>query len=117
MTEPTVIRRVPVCAASDLADGEALRMSGSETGTRDAVAVFRDSEGFYALEDTCPHAKASLAEGWIEDGAVECPLHAARFALDTGEVLAPPATTPASVYPVEVRDGYVWLLIPAREGA
>lgn len=115
MTEPTesiVTRRVPVCGTSELADGEALRVPREETGTRDAISVFRDGDAYYALEDTCPHAKASLAEGWIEDGEIECPLHGGRFSLCTGEALAPPATVPAVGYPVEVLDGQVWLLIP-----
>ena len=114
MTEPLVTRRVPVCGTSELADGEARRVPRAGTGTRDAISVFRDGDAYYAIEDTCPHAKASLAEGWVEAGEVECPLHAARFDLRTGEALTAPATTPVAAYPVEVVDGQVWLLIPTR---
>jgi nitrite reductase/ring-hydroxylating ferredoxin subunit len=114
MTEPAKLRRVPLCGTADLADGTALRVPSEHTGTRDAVAVFRDGEAYYALEDTCPHAKASLAEGWVEHGEVECPQHGARFDLRTGEALSLPAAAPAAVCPIEVRDGRVWLLIPEQ---
>ena len=55
------------------------------------------------------HEDASLAEGWIEAGEVECPLHATRFCLRTGEPMCLPATRPVAAHKVEVRDGDVYL--------
>jgi 3-phenylpropionate/trans-cinnamate dioxygenase ferredoxin component len=107
-------RRVFVCDEAGLADGDAVRIPREETGLGDAVAVFRDGAQFYALGDTCTHAKASLADGWAEDGEVECPVHGGRFCLRTGEALSPPVTVAAAVYPVEVREGRVWLLLPEQ---
>jgi nitrite reductase (NADH) small subunit/3-phenylpropionate/trans-cinnamate dioxygenase ferredoxin subunit len=48
------------------------------------VAVFRRGDGYYAIDDHCPHMGASLGAGRLdEDGAVACPWHAWRFsALD-----------------------------------
>jgi 3-phenylpropionate/trans-cinnamate dioxygenase ferredoxin subunit len=55
---------------------------------------------FYAVDDTCSHEECSLGEGYLEDGAVECPCHGATFDVRTGEVLALPATRPIRAYPV-----------------
>ena len=69
----------------------------------------RDDGTVYALNDTCTHAVASLSDGWVEDGAVECPVHASRFCLRNGKVLGPPATVDTVAHRVEVRDGEVYL--------
>lgn len=108
-------RRVLVCEVADLADGEALRIPQEQTGLSDAVAVFNDSGRFYALNDTCTHAQASLADGWVEDDEVECPLHGGRFCLRTGEALGLPATRATMAHPVEIDDGRVWLVLEGGE--
>ena len=48
------------------------------------VAVFRSGGEFFAIDDCCPHAGASLAGGFVEDGVVTCPWHAWRFRLADG---------------------------------
>lgn len=48
------------------------------------VAVFNDGGAFFAIDDCCPHAGASLAGGFVEDGTVTCPWHAWRFRLADG---------------------------------
>ncbi|MCG5220913.1 bifunctional 3-phenylpropionate/cinnamic acid dioxygenase ferredoxin subunit [Streptosporangium sp. KLBMP 9127] len=102
---------IRVAPVEDIAEGEGLKVDRSVTGTADHIAVLRDDDGeFYALDDTCTHEEASLAEGWIENGQVECPLHAARFCLRTGAALCLPATRHIRRHQVEVRDGEIWLL-------
>lgn len=49
------------------------------------VALFNRDGTIYAIEDTCPHMGASLAEGTVHDNVVTCPWHAWRFRLDNGE--------------------------------
>jgi 3-phenylpropionate/trans-cinnamate dioxygenase ferredoxin subunit len=41
----------------------------------------------FAINDKCPHMGGSLSEGIIEDGAIVCPRHHARFDLATGKNL------------------------------
>lgn len=88
-----------------------VRLSQEETGHDDAIVVVNDNGRFYALDDTCTHAHASLADGWVEDGHIECPLHGGQFCLRTGEATATPAVTGAVTHPVEADDGRVWLVL------
>lgn len=49
------------------------------------VAVFELEEGGYAaVDDICPHAGASLGDGWRRGDTVACPLHGWEFDLRTG---------------------------------
>ena len=74
------------------------------------VSVFRTEDGeFYAVDDTCTHQDASLADGWLEGCLIECPLHSSRFDLRTGAVDGPPARVPVRTHPVEVRDGMLYI--------
>lgn len=99
--------------ADGIEPGEAKVVDADDTGTGSDIAVFHDEDGrFYALDDECTHETASLADGWIEDGEVECPSHSARFSLKTGEALSLPANAGAQTHRVEVRDGQI-LLYPA----
>ena len=41
----------------------------------------------YAMNDACPHLKASLYKGSFEEGVVTCPKHAAQIDVTTGEIL------------------------------
>ena len=101
---------IRVAAVADIAEGEGIVIARSITGTDDDVALLRDDDGsVWALDNTCPHAEASLAEGWVEDGHVECPLHSSKFCLKTGAVDGLPATKDARPHRVEVRDGQVFL--------
>src|SRR5216684_6740707 len=56
----------PVVAADELQEGagKALTVNGTE------VAVFRCSNQLYALENRCPHAAGSLADGVVEGNEV-----------------------------------------------
>lgn len=101
---------IRVAALDDIAIGEGLAISSDVTGTEDDIALLRDDDGtVYALNDTCTHAVASLSDGWVEDGAVECPVHASRFCLKNGKVMGLPATVDTVAHRVEVRDGEVYL--------
>ncbi len=101
---------IRVAAVEDVEPGEALVLPEDLTRTEEPISLFRDDDGsYYALDDTCSHEDASLAEGWIEAGEVECPLHASRFCLRTGEVLCLPATKPVASHKLEIRDGEIYL--------
>ncbi len=66
------------------------------------VCVVRQGTEVFAIEDLCSHAEASLSEGEVNPGRIECWLHGAEFDLRTGEALTPPAIAPVKIYAVEV---------------
>ena len=101
---------IRVAALADIPQGEGIAVDKALTGTDDDIALLRDTDDtVYALDDTCTHGDASLAEGWVEDGYVECPLHSSKFCLKSGEVQGLPATRNTCPHRVEVRDGEVYL--------
>ena len=100
---------IPVCPLTDLPPGTAVRL---DAGT--ALAVFNADGRLYALDDTCTHQDASLADGYLEGCFVECPLHASTFDLRTGRRSGPPARTAVRTHEVVVRDGTVYVL-PSAE--
>jgi 3-phenylpropionate/trans-cinnamate dioxygenase ferredoxin component len=105
--------RLRVTSLDAIPDGSGLRIEAA--GQR--VALLRSGDRVYAVGDRCSHAEASLAEGLVLDGTVECPRHGAVFDLCTGEARSMPATRPVPVYPVEVSDGEVFVDFPAPEEA
>ena len=96
---------IPVCPLKDLLPGTGVRLD-----TDVPIAVFNTGGELYAIDDTCTHQDASLADGYLEDCAVECPLHASTFDLRTGKPSGPPAKTAVRTHGVEVRDGVVFVL-------
>lgn len=101
---------IRVASLDEIPEGEGIEISRDVTGTKDDIAILRDEQGTcWALNNTCTHETASLAEGWVEDGYVECPLHSSRFNLKTGEVQGLPATVNTVAHRVEVREGEVYL--------
>ncbi|MFI0821186.1 bifunctional 3-phenylpropionate/cinnamic acid dioxygenase ferredoxin subunit [Streptomyces sp. NPDC021098] len=96
---------IPVCRLDDVPRGDSVRLEFDPP-----VAVFHTEDGeVYAIDDTCTHQDASLADGWVEGCWVECPLHASKFNLRTGGVDAPPARRPVRTHQVLVEDGMVYL--------
>ena len=89
---------VRVCGVGDVAPGSAIQV---DAGDKD-VAVVRDGDDWYAVEDECSHANIPLSEGEVEGCEIECWLHGSRFDLRTGKPSGPPATEPVAVYPVQL---------------
>ena len=88
------------CALADVPADEALAVSlgGYE------VAVARDGDEVFAIQDLCSHAAVALSEGEVADCTVECWLHGSRFDLRTGKPTGLPATEPVATFPVQIRD-------------
>src|SRR5215471_1928576 len=93
-----------VCPVGDIPPGEAVRVD-----TDPPIAVFNVDGTLYAIDDTCTHQDASLADGWLDGCTVECPLHASCFDLRTGLPSGPPAKVPVRTHQVVVSDGMVYV--------
>ena len=100
---------IEVCAVADLPEGEGVRFESIDLEA--PIAVFNVAGDFYAIDDTCTHQDASLADGFLEDDCtVECPLHASCFDLRTGKPSGPPAKEPVQTHKVVVEDGTIFVV-------
>ncbi|GAA1471000.1 non-heme iron oxygenase ferredoxin subunit [Corynebacterium felinum] len=101
---------VKVGTIDDIEQEEGIVVESDVTGYDDPIAIFRtDEDEIYALNDTCTHGDASLADGWVEGTEVECPMHSGKFCLKSGKVLCMPAVDDTITHKVEVRDDEIWL--------
>lgn len=73
------------------------------------ICVVHTKDGFYAMNDKCPHNGASLSNGTCsDDGAIVCPVHRYRFDLKTGRAKSGLGDV-AITYPIEVREDGVFI--------
>ena len=75
----------------------------------DGCGIPGPEHSFRAVYDECSHASIPLSEGEIDGCTLECWLHGSRFDLRTGQPTGLPATEPVPVYPVEIRDGWIYV--------
>ena len=87
-----------VASLSELSSGEMKMVTVDE----EDILLANVDGTIHAVSDLCSHADASLSDGYIEEGEVECPLHGSRFNLTTGEALNLPADEPLKVYEIKV---------------
>jgi 3-phenylpropionate/trans-cinnamate dioxygenase ferredoxin subunit len=73
------------------------------------IAVARDGDELFAVEDLCSHAAVALSEGEVADCQIECWLHGSMFDLRTGKPTNLPATEPVATFPVDLRGGDVYV--------
>ena len=59
------------------------------------ILVANIDGSYYAINDTCTHAGASLAEGSLDGTVVTCGWHGAKFDCKTGKL---------SEFPVKIKD-------------
>lgn len=94
-----------VCAPEEVPTDEALAVTLGDL----ELAIARDGDEFFALQDLCSHAAVSLSEGEVSDCQIECWLHGSRFDLRTGKPTGLPATEPVANFAIEVRDDGVYV--------
>lgn len=118
--EPSAARLV---AVQDLGASQVAVVEETPHGT---LAVGISSGKPFAVSNRCRHLFASLGNGQVtDDGCLQCPWHAALYDVDTGKMVRGPqgafkplagavkATAGAralKTFPVEVRDGAIWLV-------
>lgn len=109
-------------AVEDLGDSQVSVVEGTPHGP---LAVGISAGKPFAVSNRCRHLFASLGKGRVtDDGCLECPWHSALYEIATGKMVQGPqgafkplagavkATTgalPLKTFPVEVRDGAIWL--------
>lgn len=105
--------RVRIAALSELPEGKAF---ATEVGATD-IALVRDGESVYAIEDWCSHAEYPLSDGDVDLGTceIECMLHGSRFSLKTGIPSCLPATEPVPIFATTVEGDDVYVDVPDSE--
>lgn len=114
---------VRLVAVTDLDDSQVIVVEETPHGS---VAVGVSGGRPFAVSNRCRHLFASLGEGRVtDDGCLECPRHAALYDVGTGKMVRGPqgafkplagavrATAGAralKTFPVEMRDGAIWLV-------
>lgn len=79
-----------------------------------SLALFFHEGKVHAVDNRCPHMGFPLHRGTLEDGILTCHWHHARFDLESGGTFDQFADE-ARVFPVEVRDGEVWVDLSPQE--
>lgn len=96
---------IALCLEADVPFGE----GRSVALVNRRVGVFNTASGFFAVDNDCPHQGGPLSDGILADACVTCPLHGRRIDLRSGSVFGYEDES-VKTYPLEVRDGTVWLL-------
>ena len=76
------------------------------------LVVFKLSEGWGALDDTCSHEFSKLSEGEIWNDRVYCEKHGSSFDCKSGKVKGLPATDDVPAFKAEERGDSVWIELP-----
>lgn len=96
--------KIRLLATAELPIGES-RCVNTPIGT---IALFRREEGFFALDNECPHRGGPMSEGLVKDGTVSCPWHQWTFRFENGTCTNIPGVKIKN-HPVEIIDGGVWI--------
>ena len=106
--EESKIEYVEIAPASELPNGERLFVEVSDK----PIVIFNIAGQFFAIGDVCTHDNGPLGDGMLEGFKIVCPRHGAEFDVRTGKVLELPAVVDIPAYPVQIRDGNIFLGVP-----
>lgn len=83
--------KIIVAKTADIGPGQIRKVSvdGKE------ITVYNVNGSYFATDDTCTHAGASLAEGKLDDCKIVCGWHGAEFDCSTGKL---------EKFPAKIRD-------------
>lgn len=79
--------KIIVGKTSDIPTGKMLKV----TADGKEILVTNVDGSYFAVDDTCTHAGASLAEGKLDGSTITCDWHGAKFDCKTGKLSAFPA--------------------------
>ena len=98
------------CALADVPEDEAVAVT---LGAQE-IAVARNGDEVYAVEDICSHAAVALSEGEVDECTLECWLHGSRFDLRTGKPVNLPATEPVQTFSTTIEGDTVLVDLSPR---
>jgi nitrite reductase/ring-hydroxylating ferredoxin subunit/uncharacterized membrane protein len=96
-----------VAVASDAALPEGGTLRAEVRGV--VVTIARLQGKVTAFQEFCTHRYGPMSEGKLCGHEVICPWHNSRFDVRTGKVTHGPAKVDLRTFPVEIRDGKIWV--------
>jgi len=102
---------VPVARVTDLPDPGSQLVEVNDQ----LVVLVRVGGEFFALDDVCTHDGGPLSHGPVEDHAIICPRHGARFDLRTGRPLSMPATQSTTTHEVRVEGDQILIRLATAD--
>jgi len=71
------------------------------------ILLYKKGNTVCAISETCSHAGGPLSEGELDGNLVQCPWHASRFDVCTGQVRGGPATISQVRYETRIQNGQI----------
>lgn len=103
--EESKVEYVEIAPASELPNGERLYLEVEGK----AIVIFNIADQLFAIGDICTHDDGPLGDGDLEGFNIVCPRHGAEFDVKTGKAVQLPAVVDIPAYPVQIRDGTIYL--------
>jgi len=106
--DESTVEFVEIAPASELPNGERLFVEIADR----SIVVLNIAGQLFAIGDVCTHDDGPVGDGDLDGYNIICPRHGAEFDVRTGKVMKMPAVVDIPAYPVQVRDGNIYLGIP-----
>ena len=106
--DESTVEFVEIAPASELPNGERLFVEIADR----SIVVLNIAGQLFAIGDVCTHDDGPVGDGDLDGYNIICPRHGAEFDVRTGKVMKMPAVIDIPAYPVQVRDGNIYLGIP-----
>ena len=86
-----------------LSEGMLIKAMAGDT----PILLYKKGDTVCAISETCSHAGGPLSEGELDGNLVQCPWHASRFDICTGQVRGGPATISQVRYETRIQNGQI----------
>jgi nitrite reductase/ring-hydroxylating ferredoxin subunit len=106
MRRPTGTKEVLVGTVQEIPDGERKIIQVDDL----SIGVFHHQGSWYAHRNSCLHRGGPVCTGSLEGDVLTCPWHGYQYNVTNGQLLVDPIAKLTS-YPVQVRDGLVYLQV------
>jgi 3-phenylpropionate/trans-cinnamate dioxygenase ferredoxin component len=73
------------------------------------VLLLRFGTEIYALQNRCSHLGQPLLGGRTMGRQIICPFHGACYDIKSGAAISGPAVSPIQTFPVEIREGIIFV--------
>ena len=103
----TLQKFIPVATVAEMKVGKVKKLLVNKR----VVAMFYSRGNFYAIQNNCPHQNGDLADGYIKDGKIYCPLHNWSFDLETGSYTFN-AHMKLRVYDIRIENDTILIALP-----